>query len=50
MNQGDTGDNFYIVEKGEIECGNVDKDGNFKVVRQLGPGNHFGEIAIIRNV
>ena len=33
LNEGDKGENFYIVEKGEIECGKVNKEGKFEVVR-----------------
>ena len=32
-----------------MECGIEDKDGFFDVVRELGPGEHFGEIALIKS-
>lgn len=43
--QGDEGDRFYLVRSGELELA---VDG--KHARVLGPGEGFGEIALIRNV
>jgi MFS family permease len=43
--QGDHGDRFYIVETGEIE---IEIDG--RVTNVLGPGDHFGEIALLRDI
>ena len=45
VRQGDRGDRFYVIESGEAE---VEVDD--RVVRVLGPGDGFGEIALIRNV
>ena len=45
VRQGDHGDRYYIVERGELA---VSVDG--KPARQLGPGNGFGEIALVRDV
>ena len=45
VRQGDDGDRYYIVERGELA---VSVDG--KPARQLGPGNGFGEIALVRDV
>ena len=47
---GDVGEHFYIIEKGEILCGRETEDGSFDIVRTLGVGEHFGEIALINNV
>jgi CRP/FNR family cyclic AMP-dependent transcriptional regulator len=42
VRQGDSGYAFYVVAQGAVEAV---ADG--EVVRRLGPGDHFGEIAII---
>jgi len=43
--QGDHGDRFYMVETGEIE---IEIDG--RATNVLGPGDHFGEIALLRDI
>jgi MFS family permease len=42
--QGDGGDDFYVIERG---CADVVRDG--LPIRSLGPGDGFGEIALIRD-
>ncbi len=43
--KGDSGDEFYIIESGLVA---VIDDG--REIRQLGPGDAFGEIALLRAV
>ena len=45
VREGEAGDRFFVVDSGELE---VTVDG--KPVRKLGPGDHFGEIALLRDV
>ena len=42
---GDRGDRFYVIEKGHVDV----HDGP-TVVRSMGPGEGFGEIALLRDV
>ena len=45
VREGEPGDRFYVVRMGELQ---VSVDG--EAVRTLGPGDHFGEIALLRDV
>jgi MFS family permease len=45
FHQGDHGDRFYIVDSGEIE---IEIDG--REANVLGPGDHFGEIALLHDI
>ncbi len=42
FNQGDVGDNVYVIRSGECEVG---RDGRF--LATLGPGEYFGEMAVM---
>ena len=36
FHKGDSGDLFYIIEQGKVECGTEEDDGDFKLIRELG--------------
>lgn len=48
--QGDEADAFCIIEKGEFEVTLRMADGAEIFVRQLGPGDFFGEIGLLQNL
>lgn len=52
FHEGDNGDKFYIIESGSCACLKVDKEAEsgYQQVRELSEGEHFGEIAILKNV
>ena len=43
--QGDVGDRYFVIESGEAQV-----VGDGKVITSLGPGEGFGEIALLRQV
>lgn len=47
---GEMGDTFYIVETGAVEVLAPDVTGSSMVLNRLGPGDFFGEIALLRAV
>jgi CRP-like cAMP-binding protein len=48
--KGEIGDKVYVIENGEVEAVEEDADGGERVIRRMGPGDHFGEIALIRRI
>ncbi|MCA9716046.1 MAG: ATP-binding cassette domain-containing protein [Myxococcales bacterium] len=47
--QGDPGDRFYLVARGQLRVHIADESGASRVARVMGPGEFFGEIALLRN-
>ncbi|MCA9691644.1 MAG: ATP-binding cassette domain-containing protein [Myxococcales bacterium] len=49
VEEGDEGDRFYLIARGKAEA--VQRDGGReRVLRSMGDGDHFGEIAIVEKV
>ena len=46
IREGDVGNAFYIIERGRAQV-YVSQNGHQKVLRQSGPGEYFGEIALL---
>ncbi|MEK6571882.1 MAG: cyclic nucleotide-binding domain-containing protein, partial [Bacteroidota bacterium] len=44
---GDPADHFYIIEQGEVEVIEYGANGGEKLLARLGPGEYFGEMAIL---
>jgi len=43
------GQEFFIIEEGEIECLKSNDDQTLEFIRNLTKGEHFGELALINN-
>lgn len=50
IKQGEMGDRFYLVEKGELECRMKEGDGPELTVKTYTAGNYFGEVSLICSV
>jgi NADH dehydrogenase len=47
--QGDIGDRVYVIIDGEVEAVRTDASGSDTVIARLGPGDCFGEMALIHD-
>ena len=50
IRQDDIGDKFYLVKSGAVEVRRRAESGEESAVGRLGPGEYFGEIALLMNV
>ena len=50
MREGEPGDKFYIIAKGQVEVGVVRPDGQPEVIARRGPGEYVGEVALLMNI
>lgn len=48
--KGEIGDKVYVIENGQVEAVEDEPGKQEKVIRNMGPGDHFGEIALIRRM
>jgi len=46
--KGEIADKVYVIENGQVEAVEDEPGKQEKVIRNMGPGDHFGEIALIR--
>ena len=49
IHQGAHGDTFYIISDGVVEISVTNQEGENSVVREMGKGNYFGEMALLSN-
>ena len=49
INQGDDGDNLYVVDQGTLECYKKFGNDDPKLVKVYNPGESFGELALLYN-
>lgn len=47
FSEGDPSDSFYVVEKGKVNVGINDEEGREVILSMLGPGEYFGEMALL---
>jgi len=48
FHQGDIGDALYIIIKGQVEVV-IEENGSERIVCQMGPGEFFGELALLQH-
>lgn len=49
ITEGDQSDSFYVIEEGRVKVFVSDDEGREFVIRHLGPGDYFGELALIED-
>lgn len=47
--EGDPGRHVYVIKAGTVEVLARQADGSQRVINRLGPGDHFGEMALLRS-
>ncbi len=47
QSRGDTPDGFWLIEEGRVSVGQFRPDGDFRGVAMLGPGDSYGELAML---
>ena len=48
IQQGEDGDNFYILESGQLECKKLEAEKEIKL-KNYNPGETFGELSLLYN-
>src|SRR5579862_7375982 len=49
VREGEEGDVFYILGEGTVVITKETIDGSERILREVGPGGYFGEMALIAN-
>ncbi len=49
IRQGDPGRNVYVIKSGTVEIVTTRPDGSMEVADRLGPGDHFGDVALLHH-
>lgn len=47
LHEGEAGDSLYLIEAGQVDVHTSQRNGGQRVLTTLGPGDYFGEIALI---
>ena len=50
VREGDVGQSLFIIRSGEVEVQKRTENGTIETIAVLGPGQHFGEVAVFRRV
>jgi putative peptide zinc metalloprotease protein len=50
VRQGAVGDRFYVIRAGDVRVVRLTADGTSEMLATLGPGDYFGEAALVANV
>ncbi|HZY60026.1 MAG TPA: cyclic nucleotide-binding domain-containing protein [Candidatus Binataceae bacterium] len=48
LHEGDPGRHVYVIKSGTVEVVVSRPDGSSEVIDRLGPGDHFGDVALLR--
>jgi hypothetical protein len=48
LHEGDPGRHVYVIKSGTVEVVVNRSDGSTEVIDRLGPGDHFGDVALLR--
>ena len=48
MREGEVGDELFVILEGTVRVERVEPDGSTRFLRTYGPGDHIGELAVLR--
>jgi CRP-like cAMP-binding protein len=47
VREGEVGDELFVLLEGTVRVERVEPDGSARMLRTYGPGDHFGELAVL---